>query len=470
MRRSRSAWPSTFSSSATAGRAAAAGTSSTWPSPPSAARASRRSPPRTSAKRAGRPGADAARGALHEADATPRAVSFAPADSTRDVGRTSTKWTRRQVLKGAGVALSVPWLETFETKKAQAQTAPVRRYMSVYWPNGTADGYLWGATGAGASMTLAPILQPLQPNISKVMPLGGVGNYSPWNGHVEPSHGNNCATAWTGVKAERPDERQQLHLDRPGHREPDRGLERRQARRRRCTSLQVGLSTLDSYTDGLPGPHSRSISWKDAASPLYKIVSPQTVFDAWSRAACRRPATRRADGARPGGRAARGAQEERARLHHRQRDEPADAAQQVRQRPARPVPHVGARPRDARRRRRPSVTQAGLDCSPLARPTQTVAVNQPYAARLQPRHARDAHDRPHRHGLPVRPHARRQLHARRRAQRLRLQLPHDADVLDDGLDARHGRGRRLPRPAARRRQERRLRHDHVVEHDAASTS
>jgi len=55
----------------------------------------------------------------------------------------STNWTRRQVLKGAGVALSVPWLETFEMKKAQAATAPVRRYMSVYWPNGTADGNLW---------------------------------------------------------------------------------------------------------------------------------------------------------------------------------------------------------------------------------------------------------------------------------------------------------------------------------------
>ena len=191
----------------------------------------------------------------------------------------STKWTRRQVLKGAGVALSVPWLETFETKKAKAAgTAPVRRYMSVYWPNGTADSYLWGATGTGTSMTLAPILQPLQPNISKVMPLGGVGNYSPWNGHVEPSHGNNCATAWTGVKANGTGSaNSSISIDQaignaiqaanggtlptPLH------------------SMQVGLSTLDSYTDGLPGPHSRSISWKDAASPLYKIISPQNVFD-----------------------------------------------------------------------------------------------------------------------------------------------------------------------------------------------
>jgi hypothetical protein len=191
----------------------------------------------------------------------------------------STKWTRRQVLKGAGIALSVPWLETFEMKKAKAAaSAPVRRYLSLYWPNGTADSYLWGATGAGATMTLAPILQPLQPNLARIMPLGGVGNYSPWNGHVEPSHGNNCATAWTGVKASGPmNANSSISIDQaignaiqatnggtlptPLH------------------SLQVGLSTLESYTDGLPGPHSRSISWKDAASPLFKIISPQNVFD-----------------------------------------------------------------------------------------------------------------------------------------------------------------------------------------------
>jgi hypothetical protein len=189
----------------------------------------------------------------------------------------STKWTRRQVLKGAGVALSVPWLETFEMKKAQAATAPVRRYMSVYWPNGTADGNLWGASGTGASMTLAPILQPLQPNITKVMPLGAVGNYSPWGSHVEPSHGNNCATAWTGVMASNNGNNSSISIDQAignaiqaqnGGKLPTQ-----------LHSIQLGLSTLDSYTDGLPGPHSRSISWKDAASPLYKVISPQNVFD-----------------------------------------------------------------------------------------------------------------------------------------------------------------------------------------------
>jgi hypothetical protein len=191
----------------------------------------------------------------------------------------STKWTRRQVLKGAGVALSVPWLETFETKKAQAAgAAPVRRYMSLYWPNGTADTYLWGATGAGTAMTLAPILQPLMPNIGKIMPLGGSGNYSPWNGHIEPSHGNNCATAWTGVKSNGPmNANSSISIDQAI------GNQIQAANGGTLPtplhSMQVGLSTLDSYTDGLPGPHSRSISWKDAASPLYKIISPQNVFD-----------------------------------------------------------------------------------------------------------------------------------------------------------------------------------------------
>jgi hypothetical protein len=190
----------------------------------------------------------------------------------------STKWTRRQVLKGAGVALSVPWLETFETKRAQAQTASLRRYVSFYWPLGTADGHLWGATGAGPSMTLAPILQPLQPNISKIMPLGGVGDYSPWGGHVEPAHGNNCATSWTGVKANGPmNANSSISIDQAisnqivasnGGKSPTP-----------LASLQVGLSTLDSYTDGLPGAHSRSISWMDAASPLFKMISPQDVFD-----------------------------------------------------------------------------------------------------------------------------------------------------------------------------------------------
>jgi hypothetical protein len=49
--------------------------------------------------------------------------------------------------------------------------------------------------------------------------------------------------------------------------------------RTRLDSLQVGLSTLDSYGDGLPNAFSRSISWRSPTEPLYKTVSPRALFD-----------------------------------------------------------------------------------------------------------------------------------------------------------------------------------------------
>jgi hypothetical protein len=289
----------------------------------------------------------------------------------------STKWTRRQVLKGLGVALSVPWLETFETKRAQAQTASVRRYMSVYWPLGTADGPLWGAAGAGPSMALAPILQPLQPNISKIMPLGGVGNYSPWNGHVEPPHSRNCATAWTGVQPSGPmNANSSISIDQAianqivasnGGKSPTP-----------LASLQVGLSTLDSFTDGLPAPHSRSISWKDAASPLYKIISPQAVFD--TLVAGGLPQTGNVSVSTPPDPAAL----RRTALRKSALDYIAASAtslqMQVSKSDSARLRQFLASVRDLEIRvaAAPVVTPSGLACSPLTRPTQTVMVNQGY--------------------------------------------------------------------------------------------
>ena len=290
----------------------------------------------------------------------------------------STQWTRRQVLKGAGVALSAPWLETFETKRAQAQTASVRRYMSVYWPLGTADGYLWGATGAGASMTLAPILQPLQPNISKIMPLGGVGDYSPWGAHVEPPNSNNCATAWTGVKANGPmNGWSSISIDQAianqivasnGGKSPTP-----------LASLQVGLSTLDSYTEDLPPAHSRSISWKDAASPLYKIISPQNVFDALVA------------GGLPqiGGASMPTAPDpvavQRAALKKSALDYIIASTTSLQMRLSKSdIARLdqfltSVRDLESRVAAVQLATQGGISCSPLMRPTQTVVDNQPYA-------------------------------------------------------------------------------------------
>jgi hypothetical protein len=185
------------------------------------------------------------------------------------------KWSRRQLLKGTGVALALPWLESFTARRADAATG-AKSYIGVYFPNGTAD--FWKPSGGGGNWTLSPILEPFTPLKSKMMVIQGIGNYSPFGGHIEPSHGHNCAAAWTGTKASgngnsssaiSVDQVIANQLATANGGKPPTPLH----------SAQFGLSTLKSSFDGLPEPHSRSISWSDATTPMYNIVSPQAAFD-----------------------------------------------------------------------------------------------------------------------------------------------------------------------------------------------
>lgn len=186
-----------------------------------------------------------------------------------------SRFSRRQLLRGAGVALALPWLETFAPRTARAQaaaTAKRRRYVSMSWPHGVIP-YYWPTTpGTGDAWQLAPLMEPLAPIKAKVAVLGGVSNHSTWNGHIEPAHGHVCAATWTCTKANGPS-------NGYSGTSVDQVIARTIGQETALSSLQVGLSTLDSYPDGLPGQHSRSISWSDPQTPLYKIISPQAVFD-----------------------------------------------------------------------------------------------------------------------------------------------------------------------------------------------
>jgi hypothetical protein len=177
------------------------------------------------------------------------------------------------MLKGLGVALALPWLETLAPRSARAQAAgTIKRYVMLYFPNGTAEFWRPSAAGAGDAWKLSPILEPLAPVKQYLSVLSNVSNYAPFGGHVEPSHSNCAASTWTCVKA-------------GGDGKKNNGISVDQVISNRIggasmlPSIQVGLSTLDSGTDGLPAQHSRSMSWKSASEPLYKTVNPQAVFD-----------------------------------------------------------------------------------------------------------------------------------------------------------------------------------------------
>ncbi len=82
--------------------------------------------------------------------------------------------SRRQVLRGAGVTLALPWLEA---TAARAATAP-RRLAVLFMGNGINGNHWWAKPGndAAAGMQLGKSLQPLEPLKNKLNFIHGLFN------------------------------------------------------------------------------------------------------------------------------------------------------------------------------------------------------------------------------------------------------------------------------------------------------
>jgi len=378
------------------------------------------------------------------------------------------KWTRRKVLQGAGVALSLPVLETFLPDGAKARAASAtskRRYnRHVFLLRRGAE--LLEAKREANGLNLTSILEPLAPNKASAIVLGGIDNYGPWGTHAEPSHGNNCASAWTGVQANAPgvpftvgqSPGPQINLQ--GDRLVNSGISIDQMIAKQIAdnmaaagqtplakpSLQYGLSTLDSSPDGVPGQHSRSISWASDTMPLYKDVSPQHAFDYLVGSGVNSmPGMTGTDPTRE----APPPEQERARLRPAEFGRPAEGPVDQRSGQAGPV-HDLVRTLE-KRVSDPTMPVMTAGC--------TVGQGNGHlwrwqnTTRLRPRQARHHYDRSHRDGPAVRRLARGQLHARRRAHRLRLQLHHDPFVHRDDLVADECPAGRISQPATHERRQ-----------------
>ena len=79
----------------------------------------------------------------------------------------SRTMSRRTVLRGVGVTVALPWLESLPawgstlTQGAAAPAFP-KRFAVLFMGNGI-NGNHWWARGAGAGMKLSKSLQPLEP-------------------------------------------------------------------------------------------------------------------------------------------------------------------------------------------------------------------------------------------------------------------------------------------------------------------
>jgi hypothetical protein len=193
--------------------------------------------------------------------------------------------SRRLVLRGAGVALTLPWLESLlPTKVAQAQatTAP-KRYMPIFLPNGASENWSPVQQGVGAAWALSPVLDVFATLKAKMNVISGFENGSAFNADggssVEPSHGRQPGAWLTCVD---PGEvRKRLGVGEANGISIDQIMAQHAAFKgiTALPSLQVGLSTVLSYCDGQPCSNSRSVSWSGETTPMYKQVDPLEVFN-----------------------------------------------------------------------------------------------------------------------------------------------------------------------------------------------
>ena len=91
--------------------------------------------------------------------------------------------SRRHFLRGVGVALALPWMESLPIfaqapaagAGAAAASTPPLRLGIVFFSNGVEPAHWW-AKGAGASMELGPGLTPMMPHREDMLFINGLFN------------------------------------------------------------------------------------------------------------------------------------------------------------------------------------------------------------------------------------------------------------------------------------------------------
>lgn len=193
--------------------------------------------------------------------------------------------SRRAVLRGAGVVLTLPLMESLPGRPLRAQASEVaRRFLPIYLPNGAHDYWWPGSEGSGDAWKLSSILEPFGDALKpKLNVLSNLENGSVFNDDGSPLLGSashsRLAGAWlTCVDAQAV--RNQLGLEEANGISVDQILAQHPAflGKTPLGSLQVGLSTPLASCDGEPCSSSRSVSWASRTQPLYKLVDPVEVL------------------------------------------------------------------------------------------------------------------------------------------------------------------------------------------------
>src|SRR6266545_1279039 len=175
--------------------------------------------------------------------------------------------SRRTILRGAGVAMAVPWLESLP---AWGNTAFPKRFAVLFMGNGI-NGNHWWAKGAGAEMKLSKSLAPLEPLKTKINVINGLFNKPAVGMGIHPGQTGNLLS---GVPIQKgPIVRSGITMDQV--------LANRLGRETPQSSIVLACEQpMTGYHEtNFSMAYSSHISWQSPDSPVPNEVYPSLAFD-----------------------------------------------------------------------------------------------------------------------------------------------------------------------------------------------
>ena len=182
--------------------------------------------------------------------------------------------SRRTVLRGVGVTMALPWLESLAwAGPAQAAGAPgafPKRFAVLFMGNGI-NGNHWWARGNGAEMRLGKSLQPLEPLKKKINVINGLFNKPAVGMGIHPGQTGNLLSGvpiQKGAIVKAGITMDQVLANRIGQETPQSSIVLA------CEQPMTGY-----HETNFSMAYSSHISWQSADSPVPNEVYPSLAFD-----------------------------------------------------------------------------------------------------------------------------------------------------------------------------------------------
>src|SRR4051812_48874430 len=184
--------------------------------------------------------------------------------------------SRRRFLRGAGVVMALPWLESLPVWGAETMTkagvpAPTPKRLGVMFMGNGVNQKYWTASGAGAEMQLGESLAPLEPMKDKINFVKGLFNKAATGVGIHPGMTGNLLSGAPLTKGA------ELH----GGISFDQVLAERIGKNTVQPSMVLGCEqpTTGYHETNFSMAYSSHISWQNATSPVPMEVYPSLAFD-----------------------------------------------------------------------------------------------------------------------------------------------------------------------------------------------